>query len=69
VTEARNASGEFYGEESVRRFLECQPPTLSGEELAARLRVEVQAFAGATELEDDMTLMVVRVPEAVAALT
>jgi sigma-B regulation protein RsbU (phosphoserine phosphatase) len=68
VTEARNAAGEFFDEEGLLHFLECQPLDLSSEELALRLRTEVQVFTGGTELEDDMTLMVVRVPAPVPAL-
>jgi serine phosphatase RsbU (regulator of sigma subunit) len=68
VTEARNPAGEFYSEEGLERFLAAQPMDLCGSELGGRLQAEVHAFVGSEELEDDMTLMVVRVPQAVGVM-
>ncbi|HVP38830.1 MAG TPA: GAF domain-containing SpoIIE family protein phosphatase [Candidatus Saccharimonadales bacterium] len=62
LTEARNERGDFFEEEGVVRFLERAPRGLCGEELAGRLRSELAAFTANQEPEDDMTLMVVRVP-------
>jgi sigma-B regulation protein RsbU (phosphoserine phosphatase) len=63
VSEARNPAGEFYGEEGLMAALRRADPGLSARELTELLRGEIQAFSGGGELEDDMTLVVVRIPE------
>ena len=59
IYEYRNAAGEEFGEERVRRFLGAHhaKPT---EELSALLFAAVQDFAGRAPQEDDMTVVLVK---------
>jgi sigma-B regulation protein RsbU (phosphoserine phosphatase) len=62
VTEARSPSGEFYDEERLAEFLIALDPELSAEEVAHAVKANVSAFTGTDDFEDDMTLVVMRVP-------
>lgn len=66
VTEARSPSGEFFGEERLNDELRALSKDLSAEEIALSLRETVRAFSQSDELEDDMTVVVLRVPERAA---
>ena len=67
MTEARSPDGEFFGEERLNDVLRALAPTLSAEEIALNLRETVRAFSQSDDLEDDMTVVVLRVPERAAA--
>lgn len=66
VTEARSPAGEFFGEERLGDELRALPPGLSAEEIANRLREIVRQFSASDDLEDDMTVVVLRIPEPAA---
>lgn len=66
VTEARSPAGEFFGEERLEEELRALPAALSAEEIAVALRETVRTFSGTDDLEDDMTVVVLRVPERAA---
>jgi sigma-B regulation protein RsbU (phosphoserine phosphatase) len=57
VSEACNRAEEEYGLERLKLQLRC--PTLS----AAGVLADVNAFSGASQLEDDATVLVVKAPE------
>ncbi len=67
VTEARSPAGDFYGEDRLSDLLRGLDPDLSAEAIAAVVRESVGSFAESEDFEDDMTLVVVRVPERKAA--
>jgi sigma-B regulation protein RsbU (phosphoserine phosphatase) len=67
VTEARSPDGDFFGEERLGDELRALAPGLSAEEIALSLRETVRAFSQSDELEDDMTVVVLRVPERATA--
>jgi serine phosphatase RsbU (regulator of sigma subunit) len=62
VTEARSPGGEFFGEERLGDVLRALGPELSAEEVALGVREAVRSFSCSDDLEDDMTLVVLRVP-------
>ncbi len=69
VTEARSPSGEFYDEQRLGDVLMGLDRGLSAEAIAWAVKDHVRAFTGTDDFEDDMTLVVLRVPEpAVASL-
>ena len=43
------------------------PPGLSAEEIALAVKDHVRAFTGTDDFEDDMTLVVLRVPEVIGS--
>jgi serine phosphatase RsbU (regulator of sigma subunit) len=61
VTEARNAGGEEFGEDRLSELL-CGWESWSAEEIVVQLRDEVLRFSGSGEVQDDMTLLCLRVP-------
>jgi sigma-B regulation protein RsbU (phosphoserine phosphatase) len=63
VTEARAPNGEFFGEEGLAAVLQSLDHDLSAEGIAATVKNAVRAFAGSDDFEDDMTMVVLRVPE------
>ena len=67
VTEARSPAGEFFGEERLQDELRALSLDLSAEAIALSLRETVRAFSQSDELEDDMTVVVLRVPERAAS--
>src|SRR5437762_825365 len=62
VTEAMNAEGEPFGEERVAALLE-EHGDLPFEELRERILREIRAFVGDTGLQDDLTLVLLKVDE------
>ena len=62
VTEARSPSGEFFDEERLGDLLRALPPDVSAEDVARAVRDAVYAFSQSEDLEDDMTLVVLRIP-------
>ena len=67
VTEARSPEGVFYDEERLAAFLRALPTGLHAREIALAVKDDVRAFTGTDDFEDDMTLVVLRVPEAVSS--
>ncbi|MEO6461624.1 MAG: SpoIIE family protein phosphatase [Candidatus Eisenbacteria bacterium] len=63
VTEARSPDGEFFGEERLNDELRALALDLSAEEIALSLRETVRAFSQSDDREDDMTVVVLRIPE------
>jgi sigma-B regulation protein RsbU (phosphoserine phosphatase) len=61
VTEARSPAGEFFGEERLEGLLRALPADLSAEDVARAVHDAVYAAAERGS-EDDMTLVVLRVP-------
>jgi len=68
VTEARSPEGEFFGEERLGDLLRSLAPDLSAEAVARAVHDAVYAFSKSEDLEDDMTLVVLRVPAHVGAV-
>lgn len=66
VTEARSPSGEFFDEERLGDLMRALPRDLSAEDVARAVHDAVYAFSQSEDLEDDMTLVVLRVPARVA---
>jgi len=59
VTEAMNASGEFFGEERLRAILPGVS-TLAAAEIASRVVAAVDAFVGSASVHDDLSLLILR---------
>jgi sigma-B regulation protein RsbU (phosphoserine phosphatase) len=59
VTEAREPSGQFYGEERYRATLSAAAGRPAGDIVDAVV-ADVEAFRGGAEASDDLTLLVVR---------
>jgi len=59
VTEARNESGEFFGEDRLSRLLP-RLPGLSSEDAADLVLAEVHRFMGEERYPDDLSLIVLR---------
>jgi hypothetical protein len=59
LTEALNASGEFYGEERLHAVF-AQVAPLSAKEAGARILESVDAFIGTTRPYDDLSLIVLK---------
>jgi serine phosphatase RsbU (regulator of sigma subunit) len=58
VTEERDASGRFFGEDRLEGLL--REPAPSAAALLARLEADVRAFRGDTDPSDDVTVLAVR---------
>jgi phosphoserine phosphatase RsbU/P len=67
VTEAMNARAEQFGEERLCEVVEAMPRGLSAREVAERLHRALGEFLDGREPQDDLTLLVLRVTERVAA--
>ena len=65
VTEAMNADGEPFGEERLAAVVE-EHGDLPFEELRERILREIRAFVGDTGLQDDLTLVLLKVDEVAA---
>ena len=65
VSEAMNAEGEPFGEERVAALL-GEHGDLPFEELRERILREIRAFVGDTGLQDDLTLVLMKVDEVAA---
>jgi sigma-B regulation protein RsbU (phosphoserine phosphatase) len=61
VTEARDGSGEEFGEGRLSDLLARREECCS-QGIVGRVRDEVLAFTGAGEFQDDMTILCVRLP-------
>ena len=59
LTEALNESGEFYGDERLRAFLEKAMGT-SAEEIGSQLLGEVERFIGKARASDDLSFVLLR---------
>ncbi len=65
VTEAMNEESDLFGEERLSRTL-TEQIHLSSDDLKQRVLGDVEAFAGAAEQHDDMTIVLLRVEDAPA---
>ena len=63
VSEAANAAGEQFDEERLYEAVAAMPRALSAREVAERLLATLRGFLDGTEPQDDVTLLVVRVPD------
>ena len=63
VTEAMNEESDLFGEERLGRTL-TEQIHLSSDDLKQRVLSDVEAFAGAAEQHDDMTIVLLRVGDA-----
>lgn len=60
ITEARNKSGEFYGVDRLVSVVWASGD-LDGQALADKILTDVSAFSGRAEIEDDQTLVLLKV--------
>jgi serine phosphatase RsbU (regulator of sigma subunit) len=67
ISEAANVAGEQFGEERLYAAVESMPRGLPAREVADRLHAALRGFLGEREPQDDLTLLVLRVVERVAA--
>lgn len=63
LNEARNAAGEDFGEDRIGDLVHRLPRTLSARETTDRILAALREFLGDEEPQDDVTVMVLRVPE------
>jgi sigma-B regulation protein RsbU (phosphoserine phosphatase) len=63
VSEAMNALGQEFGEERIADVVEAMPRELTAKEMAARLFASLGEFLDGVEPQDDITILVLRVPE------
>jgi phosphoserine phosphatase RsbU/P len=63
VSEAANAAGVLFDEERLYEAVAAMAPELTAREVAERLLGRLHDFLDGTEPQDDVTLLVVRVPE------
>jgi sigma-B regulation protein RsbU (phosphoserine phosphatase) len=68
ISEAADPSGEQYGETRLCECVAALPPGVGAKEIAECVLVDLRAFLGGTEAQDDITLLVLRVPERVSAM-
>src|SRR5262249_35841439 len=66
VTEAANHRRDMFGEERLVSTLRALPPDLDANAVAQRIMEAVRHFCGENEPGDDMTIVVVRVPQRAA---
>ncbi|MGB9612358.1 MAG: PP2C family protein-serine/threonine phosphatase, partial [Bryobacteraceae bacterium] len=59
VTEPENVYGEMFGEERLRALLR-EHAALEVEEIGQRIVEEVTRWTGSAELQDDLTLLLIR---------
>jgi len=64
VSEAMNAAGEMFGDERLHDAVAAVPAHLGARAVAEGLLEGLHTFLDGTEPQDDVTLVVVRVPEA-----
>ena len=67
ITEAMNGRGEMFGEQRLCEAVEAMPRGVSAREVADRLHRALREFLDGREPQDDLTLLVLRVTERVAA--
>jgi sigma-B regulation protein RsbU (phosphoserine phosphatase) len=63
VSEAANAAGDMFDEERLYEAVAAMPAVLTAREVAERLLATLHDFLDGTEPQDDITLVVVKVPE------
>lgn len=66
VTEAMNEGSDLYGLERLEAALGVAPPGLNSAELVEHVVENVRNFTGDAEQSDDITLMVISIPERIA---
>ncbi len=62
ITEAMNESGDLFGESRLSRLIE-EHGHLPSEELRERIIRDVEAFVGAADQHDDMTMVVLKIED------
>jgi serine phosphatase RsbU (regulator of sigma subunit) len=62
LNEARNAAGEDFGEERICDVVRALPAHLTAKEVADHVLAALRQFLGDEEPQDDVTIMVLRVP-------
>jgi sigma-B regulation protein RsbU (phosphoserine phosphatase) len=67
ISEATNAEGEQFGEERLVNFVQSLPRDMSARRVAEQILEALREFLGPVEPQDDMTLLVLRALEPVAA--
>jgi sigma-B regulation protein RsbU (phosphoserine phosphatase) len=67
ISEAATRDGEQFGEDRLCDAVRAMPRGLAAREVADRLMAALREFLGDVEPQDDMTLLVLRVTERVAA--
>jgi sigma-B regulation protein RsbU (phosphoserine phosphatase) len=67
ITEAMNTASDLFGEARLSRILEEHSHLDSGE-LRERILREVEAFVGTADQHDDMTMILIKVEDAAAAV-
>jgi serine phosphatase RsbU (regulator of sigma subunit) len=68
VTEAADAAGEMFGEERLVRVLEQLPQDTEAAAVVQEVMRAIHEFCGGREPGDDITVVVLRVPQAAAVL-
>jgi serine phosphatase RsbU (regulator of sigma subunit) len=63
ITEAANERGEFFAEEGLVSVLRRLPPDLDAEAVSGEVFRSVREFCGGLEPADDMTVLVLRIPQ------
>src|SRR3954469_5375329 len=66
ITEAMNASSDLFGEVRLGRLI-AEHGHLDAADLRERILREIEAFVGAADQHDDMTMILIKVEEAFAA--
>jgi sigma-B regulation protein RsbU (phosphoserine phosphatase) len=66
ITEAMNANSDLFGESRLSRIVEEHGHLASGE-LRERILREIEAFVGAADQHDDMTMILLKVEPAFVA--
>jgi sigma-B regulation protein RsbU (phosphoserine phosphatase) len=65
ISEAMNVDGDLFGEARLSRIVE-EHGHLDSAELRERILREIEAFVGAADQHDDMTMILVKIEEAFA---
>ena len=68
ITEAMNSSSDLFGEPRLGRLI-AEHGHLDAGDLRERILREIEAFVGAADQHDDMTMILIKVEEALAATT
>ena len=66
ITEAMNVENDLFGDSRLSRLVEEHGHLESGE-LRERILREIEAFVGAADQHDDMTMILMKVEQAAAA--
>jgi sigma-B regulation protein RsbU (phosphoserine phosphatase) len=68
ITEAMNSSSDLFGEPRLGRLI-AEHGHLDAGDLRERILREIEAFVGAADQHDDMTMILIKVEDALAATT